>query len=102
MLAGSFSPAHGAPAGGLVGTELQEPDHHGGVLLELGVQKQHRDPSAPLLKGGKQKTSAESPRPRRCEPRLVNSCYQVNCLGRARILEDYYGPCLLSLSSRRF
>ena len=59
----------------------------GGVLLELGVQRQHRDPSAPLLKGGKQKTFAVPPRLRRCEPRLVNSCYQINCLGRARILE---------------
>src|SRR3712207_3150778 len=40
----------------------------GGVLLELGVQRRHRDPSAPLLKGGKQKTSAELPRPRRAAP----------------------------------
>src|SRR3712207_4356909 len=79
---GSFSPVHGAAAAGLVGTEGRSPTIRG-VLLELGVQRQHRDPSAPLLKGGKQKTFAVPPWPRRCEPRLVNSCYQIDCLGRA-------------------
>jgi hypothetical protein len=51
---GSFSPSMAQPLRGW-SAPRGGARPSGGVLLELGVQRQHRDPSAPLLKGGKQK-----------------------------------------------
>src|SRR3712207_9332094 len=54
MLPGPFSPPMAQPLRGW-SAPRGGARPSGGVLLELGVQRQHRDPSAPLLKGGKQK-----------------------------------------------
>src|SRR5215213_5398939 len=51
MLPGLFSPPMAHPLGGW-SAPRGGARPSGGVLLELGVQKQHWDPSAPFLKGG--------------------------------------------------